>query len=90
VDYPEVMKRKWFQDGIQRLLELADEQTTAILCSEEDPARCHRHHLIAKYLMEHHLEVNVRHIRGDGHVFGAASIRETVDDAEDTEQSALF
>ena len=80
VDYPEVMKRDWFVKGIQRLLELADEQTTAIMCSEEDPAQCHRHHLIAKYLLSEHPEVNVQHIRGDGKVFSAASVLASVDD----------
>jgi len=90
VDYPEVMKRKWFIDGIQRLLEMADEQTTAIMCSEEDPAQCHRHHLIAKYLMREHSEVKVKHIRGDGTVFGAASILDTVDKPSEPEQQTLF
>ena len=80
VDYPEVMKRDWFIKGIERLLELADELTTAILCSEENPAECHRHHLIAKYLMTEHPEVSVRHIRGDGTVFGAGAITESLDE----------
>ena len=80
VDYPEVMKREWFVKGIERLLEMADEQTTAILCSEENPAQCHRHHLIAKYIMAEHPEVNVRHIRGDGTVFGAGAITESLDE----------
>jgi uncharacterized protein (DUF488 family) len=79
VDYPEVMKRPWFVRGIDRLLELADDQTTAIMCSEEDPAQCHRHHLIAKYLMSEHPEVTVRHIRGNGTVFGAESILASAD-----------
>ena len=90
VDYPEVMKRDWFIKGVQRLLELADEQTTAIVCSEEDPAHCHRHHLIAKYLMREHPEVKVQHIRGDGKVFGAASILDIVDKQEETEQPPLL
>ena len=80
VDYPEVMKREWFVKGIERLLELADEQTTAILCSEENPAECHRHHLIAKYILAAHPEVSVRHIRGDGTVFGAAAITQSLDE----------
>ncbi len=78
VDYPEVMKREWFVRGIERLLEMADEHTTAILCSEENPAECHRHHLIARFLLETHPEVDVRHIRGDGTVFSARSLRESV------------
>ena len=77
VDYPEMMKRDWFIRGIERLLEMADEHTTAIMCSEENPAECHRHHLIARFLLEKHPEVDVRHIRGDGTVFGARSIRES-------------
>lgn len=89
VDYPAIMQRDYFQRAIQRLLQLADEQTTAILCSEEDPATCHRHHLIAKYLMEHHPEVNVRHIRGDGTVFGARSLRVSIE-KPDAQQPPLF
>ena len=89
VDYPEVMKREWFIKGIERLLELADEQTTAIMCSEENPAQCHRHHLIAKYLMAQHPEVTVKHIRADGTIYGAASLTEIVD-APSTEQLSLF
>ncbi len=79
VDYPEVMKRPWFIKGIEALLEMADERTTAIMCSEEDPAECHRHHLISKYLLAEHAEVDVLHIRGDGTVYAAASVRVSVD-----------
>jgi uncharacterized protein (DUF488 family) len=89
VDYPEVMKREWFIKGVERLLELADEQTTAIMCSEENPAECHRHHLIAKYLMAQRSDVKVMHIRGDGTVFGAASIIDSVDEPI-AEQPSLF
>ena len=89
VDYPEVMQRKWFVQGIDRLLELADEQTTAIMCSEEDPAECHRHHLIARFLMAEHPEVNVRHIRGDGSVFGAKSLHLSLDEPA-AEQPTMF
>ena len=89
VDYPEVMKRDWFLKGIIRLLEMADEQTTAILCSEENPAQCHRHHLIAKYLMANHPEVNVRHIRSDGSVYGASTITDSVEKVP-AEQPSLF
>ena len=82
VDYAEVMKREWFVKGIARLLEIADEGTTAIMCSEEDPAECHRHHLIAKYILREHPEVLVQHVRGDGVVFNAASLLKSVDEPE--------
>jgi uncharacterized protein (DUF488 family) len=89
VNYSEVMKRPWFIQGIHRLLELAAEQPAAIMCSEEDPAHCHRHHLIAKYLLKEHPEVEVRHIRGDGTVYGARSIKSSVDEPP-AEQLKLF
>jgi len=89
VDYPEVMKRTWFHKAIEQLLDLADQQTTAILCSEEDPELCHRHHLIAKYLLENYPEVEVKHIRGDGSVYGARSIHKSVDESTG-EQLSFF
>ena len=64
VDYPTVMTKEFFQKGIQRLIEVATDSRTAILCSEEDPSHCHRHHLIGKYLVSK--GINVLHIRGDG------------------------
>jgi uncharacterized protein (DUF488 family) len=89
VDYPQIMRRDWFQQGIQELLDLAELDNTAIMCSEEDPAECHRHHLIAKYIMEKFPEVEVRHIRGDGKEFGAKSILKSVNDPPAV-QDSLF
>ncbi len=89
VDYPEVMKRPWFVTGVERLLELADEQTTAVMCSEEDPALCHRHHLIAQYILHTYPDVTVQHIRGDGVVFSAASLLVSVNGPA-ADQPALF
>jgi hypothetical protein len=63
VDYPAVMTKEWYQKGIQRLLEIAQEKTTAIMCSEEDPGRCHRQHLISQTLLKQGIEVF--HIRSD-------------------------
>lgn len=89
VDYPEVMKREWFQKGIVRLLELADEQTTTVMCSEEDPAQCHRHHLIAKYLRANYPDVKIVHIRGDGRIYSADTLRVSVN-VPNTNQPALL
>ena len=89
VDYLEVMKRHWFVRGIERLLELVDEQTTAIMCSEENPAQCHRHHLVAQYLMVEYPEVTIQHIRGDGTVINARSILASVNKPS-VEQLALL
>lgn len=89
VDYPEVMRKQWFQKGIHQLLALAEEHSTAILCSEEDPAQCHRHHLVARCLLDGYPEVTVQHIRGDGTVFNARSLLKSVNDAQG-EQLSLF
>ncbi len=75
IDYAEVMKRPWFLEGIRRLLELAGTQPTVILCSEGDPAKCHRHHLIASYLLANRPEVAVKHILKDGSLIDARGIK---------------
>ena len=80
LDYAAVMQRPWFIQGIQQLLELAGSKRTAILCSEEDPARCHRHHLIARYISNTYPEVNVLHIRKDGSLQEARSVISPEDD----------
>jgi len=74
VDYREVMKRDWYQRGIERLLQIAGERLTAIMCSEEDPMKCHRHHLITQTLLER--GVTVWHIRSDGKVEEAKPLPE--------------
>jgi uncharacterized protein (DUF488 family) len=74
VSYPEVMQRPWFIEGIHRLLELTGLQTTCILCAEKDPTRCHRHHLISRYLLERYPDVTIWHILGDGSLVDARSI----------------
>jgi len=89
VNYPEVMNREFFQRGIHRLLEMVYEGTVCIMCSEEDPAHCHRHHLIAKFLLKAHPEVEVWHIRGDGNLVKASQIHVTVDEPP-SEQWSLF
>ena len=66
VDYKQVMERDWYQRAIERLLEIASERLTAIMCSEEDPAHCHRHHLVTQSLLDR--GITVWHIRSDGNV----------------------
>ncbi len=59
--YGEIENKEWYQQGIDRLVELATEKWTAVLCAEEDPQHCHRHKLIAQTLLDRGIEV--RHIR---------------------------
>jgi uncharacterized protein (DUF488 family) len=74
VDYAEVEKRDWYQRGIQRLLQIAGERLTAIMCSEEDPMQCHRHHLITQTLLRQ--GVTVWHVRTGGRVEEAKPLPE--------------
>ncbi len=87
VDYPAVMTRDFFKEGIQQLKQVAAHKTCAILCSEEDPGKCHRHHLIGRYLMEQGVEV--LHIRGDGQVVNARQFNFVAEKPEE-KQGQLF
>lgn len=62
--YGRVAQQTEFQVGIARLQQGADEFRLALLCSEEDPAHCHRRLLISRVLMGEGAEIT--HIRGDG------------------------
>ena len=77
VDYPAVATRPWYQKGLYRLLEIASDNNTVLLCSEEDPHQCHRHHLIAQTLIDK--GISVQHIRGDGTLVQALSLVEERD-----------
>jgi uncharacterized protein (DUF488 family) len=62
--YGRVAESDGFRDGIERLRRGAEQYRVAIMCSEEDPASCHRRLLIAKVLLEDGHTIG--HIRGDG------------------------
>ena len=66
VDYEQRTAASDFKAGIEHLVELARGRRSAILCAEEDPARCHRRLLVAPALRHRGLEVV--HIRGDGRI----------------------
>jgi len=55
-----------FQAGVDRLVEIAQASPVAILCAEENPARCHRRLLVTPALRLRGW--TVAHIRGDGRV----------------------
>jgi uncharacterized protein (DUF488 family) len=49
--------------GIERVVDVARQRRAVVMCSEEDPAGCHRHLLIARVLEGS--GVDATHIRGD-------------------------
>lgn len=64
--YARVARSPLFQERIDRLVANFVQQRTAIMCSEEDPAMCHRHLLLGRVLARR--EVPLLHIRGDGRI----------------------
>jgi len=64
--YAEVARSAGFRQGIERLLRRITRHRVALMCSEEDPAECHRRLLIGRVLAGR--GVRVMHIRGDGSV----------------------
>lgn len=63
-DYQRVQQTVAYQHGIDQLLKLAGSETLAVMCSEGDHRRCHRHFLITQTLLER--GVQVLHIQPDG------------------------
>jgi uncharacterized protein (DUF488 family) len=66
VDYTLVEGSQLFLDGIKRLEQEIKTRKVALLCSEEDPTRCHRRLLVGRALEER--GITLLHIRGDGSV----------------------
>ena len=78
-DYDEIQASPAFQLGVDRLLDLAAEGHTAIMCSEGDHRQCHRHKLITPVILVR--GARVLHIQRD------ASL---VDEKREPKQLSLF
>ena len=63
-DYQRVEQMPAYQAGIDQLLDLAGTEQVAVMCSEGDHRRCHRHLLITQTLLVR--GVQVLHIQPDG------------------------
>jgi len=66
VVYEKIRGQQGYQKGISRLIATAKTNKIAIMCSEENPNKCHRHLLITQSLLGK--GVDVLHIRGKGAV----------------------
>ena len=86
--YGKMGKDKEFLDGIERLERGADEFRVALMCSEEDPAHCHRRLLIGRVLIERGAQL--QHIRGDGSLQEEQQVAESSGKALVEMQPALF
>lgn len=65
-DYTVMSTKDWFKQGLKAVIEIGQHKKVVLMCSEEDPARCHRHHLISKSLAGEGVEVI--HIRANGNL----------------------
>lgn len=63
-----------FRRGIKRVVNESEKQSLVLMCTEEDPKKCHRHPLLALELLER--GVNVMHLRRGGSVEEVESITE--------------
>lgn len=65
-DYALIAESESYQLALKQLIAMSKKSTTAIMCSEEDPSKCHRRLLIGTSLEE--AGVGELHIRKDGTV----------------------
>jgi uncharacterized protein (DUF488 family) len=63
-DYDAIAATAFFKAGLARLTALGTERRTAFMCSEGDPAQCHRERLVARSLRA--AGWRVHHILSDG------------------------
>ncbi len=77
-----------FLRGVERLERGMVRFRVAILCSEEDPAHCHRRLLVGRVLVERGHDLI--HIRGDGRCETEAMVAEISGKPLATKQPALF
>lgn len=59
-------KDEKYQEGLKELIKLIEGNHVVIMCSEENPYHCHRHHLISQSLLKKGF--NITHLRGDGNL----------------------
>lgn len=70
--YRAVSQAPFFLQGIDRVEQGMQRFRVALMCSEEDPAICHRYRLIGRVLAER--GAAIEHIRGDGRLQAHADL----------------
>ena len=72
VAYERMAALSGFRVGISRVVDDSEQHCLVLMCAEEDPAKCHRHPLLALALLERGVEV--LHLRRDGSIQDAAAM----------------
>jgi uncharacterized protein (DUF488 family) len=75
--YGKVAETDFFRTGITRVEEGIRRYSVALLCSEENPAECHRRLLIGRVLQGD--GVAIEHIRGDGRLQAESDLAQELD-----------
>ena len=74
VAYERMATLRTFRRAISKIVEESETYTLALMCTEEDPEKCHRHPLLAVALLERGLRV--LHLRRKGSVQDAGEMIE--------------
>jgi uncharacterized protein (DUF488 family) len=53
----DVTPEKIYNQAIQKLIQLSERDLITLLCAEEDPANCHRQHIVAQTLLKEGIQV---------------------------------
>jgi uncharacterized protein (DUF488 family) len=86
--YHQLAQDERFLEGLGRLERGRQDYRIALMCSEENPAVCHRHLLVGHVLSER--GVSLHHIRADGTVQIDQEVRRTQGKKVDVYQPSLF
>jgi uncharacterized protein (DUF488 family) len=77
VSYQKIAGQDWYQEGIARLQKASSQaDRCAIMCSERDPADCHRTRLIGESLRQ--LGIQLLHISEDGSLKTQQAVMEKI------------
>lgn len=63
IELHKIEGKNWYQEAIDRLVNISKKSRIAIMCSEENPANCHRGYIISHTLLNRGEEII--HIRGN-------------------------
>jgi uncharacterized protein (DUF488 family) len=87
--YPLLSESPLFLEGIERLINGMKTYRVALMCSEENPANCHRYLLVGRVLEDR--GVMVFHIRGNGNIQSKDDISQENEKLKGNEgQQSLF
>jgi uncharacterized protein (DUF488 family) len=87
-DYEKMAKSPVFQSGIVRLIDAAERNRIAIMCSEADPLDCHRCLLVGRALVRSGCEI--AHILPSGETSSQGSVEDRMLELENLTDAALL